>query len=187
MEYSFIRKRSYWLYSPIEAVRQLFYEATVLRQDSVKIQISKTEYRKFMRYSKVSENLKRILHYFYSHKIQKLPKMNSSKGSDFRIFGDVGSFDLKSKRISDLSMGERIEIALDKLRMEGNKPKPETARFIVLTTKYGIFWISLKKTGYDRLIMHSFREHHLNRIKQEVESLIKAQILKREKQISQWV
>lgn len=187
MEYNFIRKRLYWLYSPLEAVRQLYYEATVLRQGSVKISISKSEYRRFMRYKKVSTNLKRILHFFYCHKIKKLPKMNYSKGSDFRIFGDVGSFQIESKMLSDFDMGERIEIIKGSPKQEGERPKPETARFVVLTTRYGIFWISLKKTGYNTLVMHSFQEHHLERIKQEAEHLIKEQILKREQKIAQWV
>jgi len=186
MDYQFIRKKSYWLYSPKEAVRQLYYEATILRQESVKIEISKSEYRKFMRYEKISDNLKRILFYFYCHKIKKMPKMNSSKGTKFRIFGDVDSYQIESKSLDNFSIAERIELILDRIKLEGTKPKAQVVRFVALPTAYGIFWISLKKTGYDRLKMFSFRDSHIKIIKQEVEDLIKEQILKREQEISRY-
>jgi hypothetical protein len=138
-----------------------------------------------MRYSKVSKNLKRILHYYYSHKIKRVPKLNSSKGVGHRPFGDVGSSDIESKTWNDLSRVEQIQLALEKLKLEGQKPSPETARFIAITCSYGTFWVSLKKLGYNRLIMHSFKETHIEQIKREIEDLISSQILEREKRIKE--
>ena len=186
MLYQFIRKKSYWLYSPREAVRQLYYFAEIRRDSGTRISISKSEYRKFMRHNKVSINLKRILHYYYSHKIKRVQRLNKSKGVSLKAFGEFGvNSNFESKSFSDLSRIEQIELALDKLKIEGKKPSPETARFVLIKCSFGLFWVSLKKNGYKRLIMHSFTDLHIEQIKREIEDLISSQINKREKLIKE--
>ena len=180
MLYQFIRKKSYWLYSPREVIRQLYYFAEIRRDSGTKIHISKAEFRKCMRYNRLSKNLKRILHYYYSHKIKRTPKLNSTKGNAIRPFGEVGNYDFESKGWNDLSRVEQIELALSKIKLEGDKPKPDTARFVLIKCSFGLFWVSLKKNGYKRLIMHSITDLHIEQIKREIEDLISSQIKKRE-------
>jgi hypothetical protein len=182
MRYQWVRQKTYWLESPKEAVRQLYYEAEVVPIDerlSVKISISKNEYRHFMRYNELSENLHRILTFFYCHRIKKLPKLNGGKGSEFRYFGAVGNLNLDSVPFSELSLVEQIEQIIKIKPSEGSKPKPETALFINLKTAYGLFWVSLTKNGYKRLCMHLYNDRHIEQIRTEAESLIKSQIANR--------
>lgn len=186
MAYQFIHKKSYWFYSPVEVIKQLYYFAEIRRDLGTKIKISKSELRRIVRYNKVSKNLLRILYYYYNHKVKKLPKLNGSKGVTMRPFGNVGvNSSFESKSWNDLNRLEQIELALDSLKLTGNKANPETARFITLNTSYGLFWVSLKKKGYNRLIMHHFKEVHLEQIKKEIEHLISSQILLRETRIKE--
>jgi hypothetical protein len=182
MKYQWVRMKTYWLESPKEAVRQLYYEAEVVPIEerlSVKISISKNEYRAFMRYNRLSENLHRILTFFYCHRIKKLPKLNSSKGSEFRFFGDVGFNLIESIPFSELSLPEQIEQIIKIKPSEGTKPKPEKALFINLKTAYGLFWVSLKSSGYKKLCMHLYNDRHIEQIRAEAEHLIKSQIANR--------
>lgn len=159
----YIKKISYCFYSPLLVITQL--KTLTLgynRKDNKPIKnlpsftISKNEYRKALKYGILSDNLKTILAFYYSHKIQKI-KNNYSNGLNFGIFGiieentksDFMNFSVLEKLENALFMLDNKIIGFDK--ESETQHKKHKQYFIIVNSKYGLYWIKLKKSVYFEL------------------------------------
>jgi hypothetical protein len=151
---------------------------------TTKLYIAKGEYRKFIRYGKPTQHIREILYFYYSHSIQK-EKLNKNKSLD--MFGYYG----KSLIVAESKQNTRTEQQeqtffnklLDYLNKQHlnitfqyipNKQKP----FIKLSCKYGLYWITIKKTAFHKALLNS--ENIDKQISSEIEHLLNTQILKTE-------
>jgi hypothetical protein len=177
MKYKYIRKKTYLFYNPKQIISYLFKSQR--EHKNTMITISKNEYRKFMKYGKIDDNIKRILFYYYSHRIQKDKNVKSKSLFDFYYYSKEIITENKTPTPpkEEINFYQRLLYHLNKQNLKISfKFIPRVAKpFIILNTDNGLYWITLKKKAFKKVVILN-NDFVYEEIGKEINHLIKNQL-----------